>query len=134
MIFLRSSRLAFGHRPSKLFPTLKTFSQFHTTAIKMSTSQNTSRPAILSELAPVFTSLHDAKVQKQLSFEDISKKINRSEWYTAAIFYGQAKPEEKDLKALSEALEVPFEELNAAMGSHFYPTRGLGQFPPQGKS
>jgi len=99
----------------------------------MSSSQHSNRPAVLSELAPVFTSLHDAKVQKQLSFEDISKKINRSEWYTAGIFYGQAKPEEKDLKALSEVLEVPFEELNAAMGPHFYPTRGLGQFPPQGE-
>lgn len=90
-------------------------------------------PAILSNLSPVFTDLHDAKAKQGLSFEEIAKKIGRSEWYTAAIFYGQAKPEDKDLKALSEALNVSYDQLNEAMGPSFFPCRGLDTFPPQGK-
>jgi cyanate lyase len=91
-------------------------------------------PAILSTLAPVFSTLHEAKTKQGLSFEQIAQKIGRSEWYTAAIFYGQAKPEAKDLKALGEALNIPHEQLDEALGDSFFPCRGLDSFPPQGMS
>lgn len=93
---------------------------------------HTNRPAVLSELAPIFTSLHDAKVQKGLTFEQIAQAIGRNEWYTAAIFYGQAKPDANDLSKLSEVMQIPKDALDQAMGEHFYPTRGLGEFPPKG--
>lgn len=128
----QSEKILFAAAASSSSSSTQT-SNFHSSSkIKMS-DQQTNRPVILQELNPIFSTMYDAKTQKQFSFEDVAKKINRSEWYTAAIFYGQAKPEEKDLKGLSEVLEIPLENLNAVMGSHFYPTRGLGQFPPQGK-
>jgi cyanate lyase len=70
-------------------------------------------------------------VKKGMNFEQISKAINRSEWYTAAIFYGQAKPDDNDIKALSKVMDIREEYLQEAMGPHFFPTRGLGEFPPK---
>lgn len=99
----------------------------------MSSSSHTDRPAVLSELHPIFTSLHDAKVKKQMTFEEIAKGINRNEWYTAAIFYGQAKPDETDLKNLSKVMDIREEYLMQALGPHFFPTRGLGEWPPKGE-
>jgi cyanate lyase len=94
----------------------------------------TSLPTVLSELAPVYTSLHEAKVKKEMTFEQIAKAIDRSEWYTAAIFYGQAKPEDKDIKSLAKVMDVPEELLQNSLGKSFFPHRGLGEWPPKGKS
>lgn len=140
MFLLRTVLTTSLRRPTALTPAVRVSrcASLHTTPPRMSApfsaaATQTSRPAVLAELAPVFTDMHDAKVQKGVSFEQIAKAIGRSEWYTAAIFYGQAKPEEKDLKSLSDVLGVPFDALNAVMGPHFFPTRGLGEFPPQGE-
>jgi cyanate lyase len=100
----------------------------------MSSSTATDRPAVLSELHPIFTSLHDAKVKKQLTFEQIAKAINRNEWYTAGLFYGQAKPDADDLKNLAKVMDIRQEYLEQALGSHFFPNRGLGEMPPKGGS
>jgi cyanate lyase len=41
-----------------------------------------------------------------LSFETIAKHIGRDEVAVAALFYGQAKASEEDVKKLSELLEI----------------------------
>ncbi|PWN88955.1 putative cyanate hydratase [Acaromyces ingoldii] len=88
-------------------------------------------PTVLSDLPPIFTALYQSKVTKKLSFEQIASAIGRNEWYTAAIFYGQAKPDKDDLDKLSKALDVPREELETNLGEHFYPNRGVGEWPPK---
>lgn len=90
-------------------------------------------PTVLSDLPPIFTALYQSKVTKKLSFEQIASAIGRNEWYTAAIFYGQAKPDKDDLDKLSKALDVPREELETNLGEHFYPNRGVGEWPPKGE-
>lgn len=68
-----------------------------------------------------------------MTFEQIAKEIDRNEWYTAALFYGQAKPDENDIKKLAKVMDIREEYLVQAMGPHFFPTRGLGEFPPKGE-
>jgi len=75
--------------------------------------------------------LVEAKEAKDLSFSEIAKNIGRSEVWTAALFYGQAQPEEKDLQKLSEVLEIPGQELQKGFSKFFFPIRGTGvQIPP----
>ena len=52
---------------------------------KMSSSSQHHRPAVLRELPPIFTSLHEAKAKKNLNYEQIAKAIDRDELYTAAM-------------------------------------------------
>ncbi|CAE7225150.1 unnamed protein product [Rhizoctonia solani] len=58
-----------------------------------------------------------------MSFGEIGRAIGKDEIWTAALFYGQAKPAPEDLAKLSEAL--------GNLGDHWWPTRGLGPDPPQ---
>ncbi|KAK2753156.1 Cyanate hydratase [Arachnomyces sp. PD_36] len=68
--------------------------------------------------------LFDAKAEKQLSFESIAKHIGRNEVATAAIFYGQTKASEEDIKNLSTILGIDERTL----------TRQLGGFPDRGRT
>ena len=96
-----------------------------------SSSGNIQKPKILSDLPPIFSSLHDAKVKAKLSFADLAAKVDRDEWYVAAIFYGQAKPDATDIAKLSSALNLQQRYLDEAFGDDYFPHRGLGDFPPQ---
>ena len=84
-----------------------------------------------------------------MSYEQIAEKIgrydqihlcvrtslirisNRSEVYVAALFFAQAVPDEKDLKGLSETLDIPLSTLTDQLGVGYTPQRGLGPMPPQ---
>lgn len=94
-------------------------------------SSNIQRPKILSTLPSIFSYLHDAKVRSKMTFADIAAEMDRDEWYVAAIFYGQAKPDQADIVKLSAALNLQQRYLDEAFGPDFFPHRGLGEFPPQ---
>ncbi|KAG0149144.1 hypothetical protein CROQUDRAFT_669423 [Cronartium quercuum f. sp. fusiforme G11] len=66
---------------------------------------------VLKQTPQFCSTLFDAKLAKSLSFSEIAKEIERSEVWTAALFYGQAKPEPKDLEALSKTLEIKLQIL-----------------------
>ncbi|KAK1065200.1 Cyanate hydratase [Friedmanniomyces endolithicus] len=51
--------------------------------------------------------LFAAKKQKNLSFETIAKALGREEVAVAALFYGQAKASEEDVKNLAKVLDIP---------------------------
>ena len=53
------------------------------------------------------TLLFAQKKLKNLSFETIAKALGRDEVAVAALFYGQAKANDADIKALSALLEIP---------------------------
>ncbi|KAI9066339.1 Cyanase [Trametes sanguinea] len=82
-----------------------------------------------SDLPQICTRLLEAKAQKGLSFEAIGKAIDHDEVWVAALFYGQATPEE--LAKLGELLDIPANNLQAELGEHWFPRRGLGPVPPQ---
>ncbi|PWN47474.1 putative cyanate hydratase [Violaceomyces palustris] len=94
-------------------------------------SSTTHKPTILSNLPPIFSMLHEAKTKAGLTFEQLAQKIGRDEWYVAAIFYGQAKPDKQDIERLSQSLDVRINYLDEGLGDNFFPHRGLGEFPPQ---
>ncbi|KAL1961113.1 hypothetical protein VTO42DRAFT_3058 [Malbranchea cinnamomea] len=74
--------------------------------------------------------LFSAKAAKSLSFEDIAKRLGRSEVATAAIFYGQARASPEDIKNLSEILTIPEDDLRAVLGG--FPDRGRSvEMPPK---
>jgi len=81
---------------------------------------------------PITKTLFDAKKKAKVSFEDLGKQMGRDEVWVAALFYGQAKPESKDLQTLSKVLSIPLEQLDDAYGEHFYPDRAkLIENPPR---
>ncbi|CAE6469220.1 unnamed protein product, partial [Rhizoctonia solani] len=86
---------------------------------------------VLPSIPSACKQLFDAKAKKGLSFGEIGKAIGKDEIWTAALFYGQAKPAPEDLAKLSEALGVPHQSLKDSLGDHWWPTRGLGPDPPQ---
>ena len=47
------------------------------------------------------------KKAKNLSFETIAEALGRDEVAAAALFYGQAKASEEDIKKLSQLLDIP---------------------------
>ncbi|CAO1613997.1 unnamed protein product [Parajaminaea phylloscopi] len=103
--------------------------QLSTTTVRLGQQH---RPHVLSQLSsPVFAQLHEAKGRKGLSFEQVAKSIGRNEIYTAAIFYGQAKPTAEDLEKLASTLDISSDVLTDALGPDFYPHRGLGELPPR---
>ena len=55
--------------------------------------------------------LFAAKKQKNLSFETIAQALGREEVAVAALFYGQAKASEEDIKNLSKVLDIPEKQL-----------------------
>ncbi|GAK63836.1 cyanase [Moesziomyces antarcticus] len=96
-----------------------------------SSSGQIQTPKILSTLPPIYAALHAAKTKSSLTFADLATKVGRDEWYVAAIFYGQAKPDASDVAKLSAALNLPQRYLDEAFGEDYFPHRGLGDFPPQ---
>lgn len=96
-----------------------------------SSSGNIQKPKILSTLPPIFSALHEAKSKSKLPFSDLAAQVGRDEWFVAAIFYGQAKPDKQDVEKLSSALNLQQRYLEEAFGEDYFPHRGLGDFPPQ---
>lgn len=65
-----------------------------------------------------------------MSFEAIAKEIGRDEVATAAIFYGQTKASEEDIKKLSDYFGIDHATLSAQMSG--FPDRGRGvEMPPK---
>jgi len=88
-----------------------------------------------SDLPPAFSWLFAAKARKGLTFEDIGKAINKDEVWVAALFYGQAKATEDELRNLFNVFGVVHDSVGtdrviAQLGSHWYPNRGIGPIPP----
>lgn len=70
----------------------------------------------------VSITLFEAKKAKKLSFEQIGKVLEREEVAVAAMFYGQAKASEEDVKRLSELLGLDHDQLRVNM--YAWPDRG----------
>lgn len=71
------------------------------------------------------------KKAKNLSFETIAKAIGRDEVAVAALFYGQAKASEEDVKNLSEILDIPESTLQQTEMTG-WPDRGhMIEMPPK---
>jgi len=100
------------------------------TAIRFGSSSAVASSPVLPGLPSACKELFDAKARKGMSFADIGKAIGKDEIWTAALFYGQAKPAPQDLAKLSEALGVSSQSLTDSLGDHWWPTRGLGPDPP----
>ncbi|GAA5837975.1 hypothetical protein JCM5353_001167 [Sporobolomyces roseus] len=84
----------------------------------------------VTSLSATHQSLFSHKKQKKLTFEQIGQKIGRDEVWVAAVFYGQAKPEKKDLEGLSHVLSIPL-KANAMGEDHYFPERGaVTPMPP----
>ncbi|CED82820.1 cyanate lyase [Phaffia rhodozyma] len=90
----------------------------------------------LNNLSEISKILLAAKAESKLTFEQIASRMDRSEVFVAAIFYGQAKPSEEDLKKLglvlgghvASALMKPV----TGMGEGYFPSRGdLWSSPPK---
>ncbi|CAG8837407.1 46139_t:CDS:2, partial [Gigaspora margarita] len=113
-------------------------------------------PTIKAKLSPILQKCFEAKASKKLtyviryssmfkvhdltiplndkifkSFADIGKQLGKDEVWVASLFYGQAKPEEADLKKLSVILDIQY--LTTDLGAQtFFPTRGgLLELPPR---
>jgi cyanate lyase len=68
--------------------------------------------------------MFDAKAKKQISFEQLAKELGRSEVAVAALFYGQARASEQDIKKLAQVLEISEQTL----------TQQLAGFPDRGRT
>ncbi|CAG8683617.1 14440_t:CDS:2 [Funneliformis caledonium] len=88
--------------------------------------------ALKNKLPTLCQTLFEAKAAKRITFADIGKKIDKDEVWVAAVFYGQAKPEESDLKKLSVVLDIKENYLTTELGTKtYFPDRGgLFQMPP----
>ncbi|ETN45110.1 cyanate hydratase [Cyphellophora europaea CBS 101466] len=76
------------------------------------------------------TTLFTAKQKKQVSFETIAKELGRDEVAVAALFYGQTKASEQDIKKLSEYFEIDHATLSAQLSG--FPDRGKSvEMPPK---
>jgi len=74
--------------------------------------------------------LFDAKARKNLTFEQLGQQVGRNEVAIAAIFYGQAKATDADIKALSKALDLEEHHLHAQLAG--WPERGRStEMPPK---
>jgi cyanate lyase len=74
--------------------------------------------------------LFEAKTRKALTFDQIAQAIGRNEVAVAALFYGQAKATNDDIKKLSELLEIDEAQLNLELGG--WPDRGRSvEMPPK---
>ncbi|KAI9713121.1 MAG: Cyanate hydratase [Bogoriella megaspora] len=81
----------------------------------------------LPESAPT---LFEAKKQKNLSFEEIAKKLGRDEVAVAALFYGQAQANADDIRNLSDLLGIPAAKLESQLAG--IPDRGRTmEMPPR---
>lgn len=99
-------------------------------AIRFGSSSAVASSPVLPGLPSACKELFDAKARKGMSFAEIGKAIGKDEIWTAALFYGQAKPAHQDLAKLGETLGVSSQSLTDSLGDHWWPTRGLGPDPP----
>lgn len=83
---------------------------------------NNWQTSLIPRLPASSPTLFEAKKKKNLSFETIAKHIGRDEVAVAALFYGQAKASEEDVKKLSELLEVDHATLQSQL--YAWPDRG----------
>jgi len=77
-----------------------------------------------------FCHLFHAKAKLGLTFERIAQAMNKDEVWVAALFYGQAKASEEELRAIAAVLQLSPEQLSPGIGSSWYPNRGIGPIPP----
>ncbi|KAF2140783.1 uncharacterized protein K452DRAFT_288866 [Aplosporella prunicola CBS 121167] len=86
--------------------------------------------SLIPKLPASSPTLFEAKKAKNLSFEEIAKKLGREEVAVAALFYGQAKASPEDIKNLSELLSIPVEKLESQLSG--WPDRGrIIDMPPK---
>ncbi|KAJ6518513.1 cyanate lyase C-terminal domain-containing protein [Mycena vulgaris] len=83
-----------------------------------------------ADLSSTNAALFEAKARKGITFDEIAKALGKDEVWVAAAFYGQAKFTPEELSKLTEVLEIPTGELQAGLGAHWWPNRGLGPIPP----
>ncbi|KAJ7103909.1 cyanate lyase C-terminal domain-containing protein [Mycena epipterygia] len=83
-----------------------------------------------AELPSINSKLFEGKARKGLTFEEIAKAIGKDEVWVAAAFYAQAKFTPEEIKQVAELLDIPTGELQAGLGDHWWPNRGLGPMPP----
>ncbi|KAI9454700.1 cyanate lyase C-terminal domain-containing protein [Russula earlei] len=87
--------------------------------------------ALSSRIQPeAFSELFGAKARRGWTFEQIAQAINKDEVWVAALFYGQAKANEDELRALANVLGLTPGRLEGQVGPHWYPNRGIGPVPP----
>ncbi|KAF7298818.1 Cyanate hydratase [Mycena indigotica] len=89
-----------------------------------------STSAPYSELPAANVKLFEAKARKGATFDEIAKAVGKDEIWVAAAFYGQAKFAPEDLQKVSEFLGLEQASLDAELGAHWWPNRGLGPMPP----
>ncbi|KAF7299664.1 Cyanate hydratase [Mycena chlorophos] len=89
-----------------------------------------SNNAPYSELQAANIKLFEAKARKGVTFDDIAKAIGKDEIWVAAAFYGQAKFTSEELAQVSQFLGIDQSSLDAELGAHWWPSRGLGPMPP----
>jgi cyanate lyase len=77
-----------------------------------------------------FSYLFSAKARLGMTFEQIAQAIHKDEVWVAAVFYGQAKASEEELRSLENVLQLPREYLSPEIGRSWYPNRGIGPIPP----
>ncbi|KAJ7069594.1 cyanate lyase C-terminal domain-containing protein [Mycena amicta] len=94
----------------------------------MQSVSSTSAP--FSNLPAANVKLFEAKARKAATFDDIGKAIGRDEIWVASAFYGQAKFTPDDLQKVSAFLGIDHASLDAELGAHWWPNRGLGPMPP----
>jgi len=83
------------------------------------------------DLSAAFIELFRAKANAGLTFEQIAQGMNKDEVWVAALFYGQAKASEDELRALANVLNISHAEwLMKHFGPRWYPNRGIGPVPP----
>nr|CAG8436246.1 4255_t:CDS:10 [Entrophospora candida] len=94
-------------------------------------SETQTLPSLKSKLPSICQKLFEGKNAKKITFNDIAKKLGRDEVWVAAVFYGQAKPDEDDLKKLSVILDIKESYLIDDLDKSYFPTRGgLINMPP----
>ncbi|GHJ90248.1 hypothetical protein NliqN6_6650, partial [Naganishia liquefaciens] len=93
---------------------------------------NRSTTSPLAGLPSACHVLLDAKAKKGLTFEQISEQIGKPEVWTAALFYGQAKPDEETLQKLAQVLDIFPEVLQDGLGGSYVVHRGESwTWPPK---
>jgi cyanate lyase len=74
--------------------------------------------------------LFEAKARKNLTFEAIGTHLGRNEVAIAAVFYGQGKATNADIKGLAELLEIDEPTIQAQLAG--WPERGRSvDMPPK---
>ncbi|BGP52145.1 Cyanate hydratase [Rhodotorula kratochvilovae] len=87
--------------------------------------------SVVQSLDSVHQSLFEAKAVKALTFEQIAQKVGRDEVWIAALFYGQAKPTQDEVKKLAKTLGLQDGPLLRHWHANYFPERGaLTPMPP----